>query len=195
LELVLTFPLIIFIILFLIGLGHTLITKQHSLVAARYTSQRHLLKKSPPSSNELARVVSANQGRWNISVSKSDSRSESADSLSGDTSGVLGSVFSFFSGLVSSLLPNNMQVVRVSTRPEKGLLPRIFQLREAEAVYVVEHETWTCEGNRGSYLSIVSSEISSRASSVPLLGYVTRLIDDVVSGIPCCETYQNPDAK
>lgn len=193
-ELLMSFPIVIFVILLLIGLGHTLITKQHALVAARYTAQYRIVRKSTPSSAQLAKAVSGGQGGWNISVSDEGSESSAVGQLeSGAQDGIYPSVTSFFTRFLNSLSGSNRQVAIVSTKPKRGILPRIFKLSDAKAIYVIEHDTWTCEGNRGSYLSILSSEIDSRAGSIPFLGYVTGTINRVLSSIPCCKPYQSPN--
>lgn len=191
-ELVLTFPIVVFIMLFLIGMGHTLITKQQALVAARFTAQYSVVNGSAPTPAKLAQAASGGQGRWRASVNAEDSDGGAAGGIGGG--GILGSVLGFFNSFVGALTGDNRQVVRVSTTPERGIMPRLFRLGDATAVYVVEHNTWTCEGGRGSYLSIVTTEINNLAGSVPLLGMVTGLINRAIGGIPCCETYESPGA-
>lgn len=194
-EFILAFPIAIFIILFLIGLGHTLITKQHALVAVRYISQYRIVNKQNPSSEQVTRAVASIKENWSLSVSEDVSEFDASGTLKSGAGGVLGSVLSFFSGILDSLIGNHNVLVTASTRPERGLLPRIFRLNFAQAAYIVEYDTWTCEGNKGSYVSIVSSEIRSQTSGIPLVSWVTNLIDRVIGGFSCCETYQSPKER
>ncbi|HKX29435.1 MAG TPA: hypothetical protein VJ302_17220, partial [Blastocatellia bacterium] len=59
LELTLTMPLIVFSILFLIGMGHVLITKQHAMVGAQFAANHHRVKEAGPSAAQVGQSVSA----------------------------------------------------------------------------------------------------------------------------------------
>ncbi|MBO0860925.1 MAG: pilus assembly protein [Chloracidobacterium sp.] len=58
-ELTMALPLVIFAMLFLIGMGHALITKQHVLVGGEFAAQYQRVRKSVPPAASAGQAVSA----------------------------------------------------------------------------------------------------------------------------------------
>jgi hypothetical protein len=164
-ELVLSLFWIVFAMLFLIGLGHTLMNKQQALVAARYSAYYEVGKGRAPTSQQAKSAIGSAE-TWRVAAGyENDGR----DVPSADGS-IISSAFSSLMGLISS---QGTITYTASTTPTRGLLPRMMTLRASEH-YTIANDTWTCEKS-GSYLSIVT-----RSIGIPRLPF----------SLSCCKTYQ-----
>ena len=166
-ELALTLPLFVLGMVFLIGMGHTLITRQHGLVAARFAAFYHAARGSRPGAALVSQTVAGRTEQWRLSHS---SQSASGGSFGG-AGGIVESVFGSF---VGGQRGEGVLSYRADTTPRRGLLPRVYNLRDATGSYHLANKTWKCERGRGSYLSLLTS-------SIPLPGFPNDLA--------CCKTY------
>lgn len=191
-EMVLSLPILVLVMLLLLGLGYMLMAKPRAIVAARYAAQYGIVHGSPPSSSAVAMAVGERGESWHVSLAGGEADDESVGELertsneSGD-SGVAG----FFSRFLNVLSGRSRYIAVASTRPRRGILPRLMNPGEARGAFIVEHDSWNCDKNRGSYLTLITSQTSSSIGSVPILGSITNAIDGIVSKLPCCETYQS----
>lgn len=191
-ELLLSLPILVLVMLLLIGLGHTLMAKPRALVAARYVAQYGVAHGSPPPAAETARAVGERGERWNVSLVGGGADEESVDGMERESrdagdAGVAG----MFGSFLNVLSGESRYVAAAGTRPRRGIVPRLMSVGEARGAFVVEHDTWSCDKNRGSYLTILTSRASSSLGSIPALGQVVNGIDGVARRLPCCDTYKS----
>jgi hypothetical protein len=157
--------------LFLIGMGHTLITRQHAVVAARFAATYHSIEGHRPDAGLVSDAASEGQEAWRLSGSTANTGSEAGQGLRGGIGGIIGSVFSSFTGMAGG--DGHIEYV-AGTRPERGLLPRIFSLGEAQAQSHIVSGSWTCEDGQASFLP----QVLGRVNPLGLLG------------VRCCKCYQ-----
>jgi hypothetical protein len=67
LELTLAMPLVVFAILFLIGMGHALISKQHAVVGGQFAAHYQRVRESAPDAAAAGRAVSAGTETFSLS--------------------------------------------------------------------------------------------------------------------------------
>jgi len=163
LELALSLFFIIFAMVFLLGLGHTLINKQQSLVAARFAAFQHAGSGRAPAAATVGRAV-ASPETWSLSAGFTN------DSNAGQAGG--GLVGAGFSTLLGQLGRSGSVTYTASTTPTRGLLPRMATFR-ASSKYTLAVNPWSCAGG-GSYLSILLSNVG--LGGLPL-------------DLSCCKTY------
>jgi hypothetical protein len=191
-EMVLSLPILVLVILLLIGLGHTLMAKPRSLVAARYASQYGIVHGSAPSAAGVAQSVGERGQRWSLLAYKGRADDEEVGELERESQQVNESgVSGFFNSLLNFMSGDGRYTTVASTRPRRGIVPRLMTVGEARGAFVIEQDTWNCEKNRGSYLTLITSRASSSLGSVPLLGSVVNAIDGKIKSLPCCETYKS----
>lgn len=186
-EFVMVVPLLAMAMLFLLGLGYTLMTKQNAVVGARSAVFYRVTLEQEPSAQELSGLVrdSASPGRedWRVD----DATSPQVDP---DLGGVGRSepdlrVGDIIRGTVEAIYQEFNQDVgyRVSTAPTLGFLPGVLGVNKskplrAQAEYHLPHGTWTCkQTGGGTYLSIAFSQI----------GVPSWLSDKLHPN--CCKTY------
>jgi len=191
-EMVLSLPILVLVMLVLIGMGHTLMAKPHALVAARYAAQHATVHGSPPSAAAVSRAVGGRGEDWGVSVTGTGADDESVGELERESNqaGDRG-VVDVFGSMLNVLSGKSRVVARTGARPRRGILPRVMRLGEAEGAFVVEHDPWTCEKNRGSYLTILTSRASSAGGSIPGIGKLLNVFDDKAGELPCCVTYKS----
>ncbi|HJT65870.1 MAG TPA: TadE/TadG family type IV pilus assembly protein [Pyrinomonadaceae bacterium] len=171
-EFVLVVPLLVVAMLFLMGLGYTLMTKQNAIVGARaavyYRAPR---SQTPPVTTVNALIkdaVSPAREEWTLDFSEGN--------LANPDTGQ-----SILQSGVNSIYQSFNKEIRYTANGTAtlGFLPSIMELGQAQGRYALPHRTWTCEQTGGSsYLSIT-------LSSVGLSSRLSNLV-----GLSCCETYK-----
>jgi hypothetical protein len=78
LELTLAMPVVVFAILFLIGMGHALISKQHALVGGQFAAHYQRVRESAPNAATARRAASAGAETFRLSGGGSDTLSYTA---------------------------------------------------------------------------------------------------------------------
>src|ERR1043166_2435465 len=170
-EFVLVIPLLAVAMLFLMGLGYTLMTKQNAIVGARaavyYRAPR---SETPPVTtvNPLIKdAVSPTREEWTLDFSEG--------SLANPDTGQ-----SILQSGVNSIYQSFNKEIRYTANGTAtlGFLPRIMELGQAQSTYALPRGTWTCAQTGGSsYLSIT-------LNSMGLPSILSRL-----SALTPCETY------
>jgi hypothetical protein len=173
-EFVLVMPLAVIAILLLIGLGHTIMVKQQSLVAARYAAFYHRSREEAPSlgevRSEVVRRIPTQQETWN--VSGAGESAADAGIKSGDLGPIAGAVDAVLNGLGGD------GVISYTTGriPRRGFLPSLHSFNNVGAHYALANRTWNCD-ERGDYFSLLSGQLGIPKINLPLT-------------LSCCETYQ-----
>jgi hypothetical protein len=159
--------------LFLMGLGYSLMTKQNAVVGARAAVfYRANLEDTPPQTamNELVRnSVSPGREQWTLNFNE-ENDNEPPEGGAGIISEL---VSGFYQGLNKEI---HYDVKGTATL---GFLPRIMNLRPAEASYYLPHRTWTCSQSGGSYVRVAMNGLG-------LPDIVKRLLDS-----SCCVNYES----
>ena len=170
-ELVMILPLIVLVILLLVGLGHTMITKHHTIVAARFAATYKSVNGTNPSPQLVSKAVSQNADSFQVSVNTgTDGGSLSGLGGGGFIDSAFNSVFSGFNG-------DSLITAATSTKPERGLIPRLTSVQDAQSRYYLVSGTWTCEEG-GNLFSFLSERLG--------LGSLNLL----TGKLSCCETYE-----
>jgi hypothetical protein len=172
LELTLMLPMLVFLILFMIGMGHVIITRQHAVVAAQFAATYNAAQGNGPSGGRVSDAASAGGERWRLSDQVASSAGDAAAGVGGHVSGLIGSALGAFVGGAAA-----RGVIRYTTQttPNRGILPRFYNLGDAGAKYQIANGTWTCRCG-GSYLSVILPAV--------------RIPGFSLDGNTCCETYQ-----
>jgi hypothetical protein len=179
-ELMLAMMPITFSILLLISLGFTLSTKQHSVVAARYSASYRVVNGGAPPPPELASAASGARAAsepWNLAPQNGNSARPNLGGASGVVLGVLNDV-------LSALEPNGIVGFEASTQPTQGLLPRYGGgVARATSRYYLVNGTWTCtQFGRSGYLD----------AAIGLAGdKVKDALMAILGSESCCDNYQN----
>ena len=173
LELTLLMPLVVFVMLFLLGMGYALITKQHAVAAARFAATYHRFQGQAPAAQDVSKAASNNEDRWRLSGRTSNTSGDAYRGISGGVGSVISSVFGAF---VGSAGQSGRIRYDAATTPTRGLLPRLYQIGDATAQYQVEAGTWTCDKGNG-YLSTILSKVP-----IPGLSWLF--------GGSCCNPYR-----
>jgi hypothetical protein len=172
LELTLMLPMLVFLMLFMIGMGHAIITRQRAVVAAQFSATYHAAQGNGPSGDKVSDAASAGSEQWRLSEQVTSSAGDAGAGLGGRISGLIGSALGSFVGGAGA-----RGVIRYTaqTTPNRGILPRFYNLGDAGAKYQIANGTWTCRCG-GSYLSVI-------LPAVRIPGFSP---DEKT----CCETYQ-----
>src|SRR5215212_7796986 len=171
-EFVLVVPLLAFAMLFLMGLGYTLMTKQNAIVGARAAVYYRAPRTQPPSAttvNTLIKdAVSPAREEWVLDFSEGNIQDPATGQVNILQSGV-GRIYQSF----------NKEIRYTSNGTATlGLLPRIMELGRAQGTYALPRGAWTCaETGSSSYLSITLNGIG-------LPSVLSRL-----AALTPCETY------
>lgn len=176
LELTLCLPLLVFVMMFLIGMGHTLITRQHAVVAARFAATYHSVMGRRPPAEMVSAAASDGQEDWRLSGRTANGGNEAERGLRGGISSVISSVFSAFTGAAGS--GGKIEYV-AGTQPERGLLPRIFTLNEAQAQSQIISGSWTCADGPAGFLPTVLGRMNP-------LGLLN---------VRCCQCYETKGVR
>jgi len=171
-EFVLAVPLLAFAMLFLMGLGYTLMTKQNAIVGARaavyYRAPRTQIPPATTVNTMIKDAVSPAREEWALDFSEGNI-----------TNPETGQVNILQSG-VSRIYQSFNKEIRYTANGTAtlGLLPRIMELGQAQGTYALPRGTWTCAQTGGSsYLSITLNGIG-------LPSVLSRL-----AALTPCETY------
>ncbi len=178
LELTLMMPAVVFVMLFLIGMGHALITRQHAVVAARFAATYHGINGRAPSAQLVSDAASNGSEAWRLSGRTANAGGEAFGGLGGGIGGVAGVISSIFGSFVGSSGQGGRIGYTAFTTPNRGLLARLYQLGDATGQYQMISGTWHCKGgDGGGYLSLILSKVP-----IPGLSSLT--------GGSCCRPYQ-----
>jgi hypothetical protein len=171
-EFVLVVPILAFAMLFLMGLGYTLMTKQNSLVGARAAAFYRAPMDQPPPPSTINAVIknAVSPGREEWSLEHLEGTMDSP------TSGQGGLLAGVVAGLYQRVNKEISYTARVT--PTLGLLPRVMNVGQAQSTYYLPRGTWTCaQTGGGSYSSVT---LGGMGLPPPISG----LFD-----LSCCETY------
>ena len=159
--------------LFLMGLGYTLMTKQNAIVGARaavyYQAPREELTSEAEMSAMIKDAVSLDREEWTLEFARDDMQSPDTGKVDTLQAGV-SRIYQLFN-----------KEIRYTARGTAtlGFLPRIMDLGHAQGTYYLPQGTWTCAQTRGgSYTSIVLGRIGV---PYPINGWL---------GSSCCENYR-----
>lgn len=171
-EFVLVVPLLALAMLFLMGLGYTMMTKQNAIVGARAAVYYQAPREETPQTDEVNALikdaVSPAREEWVLDFS--EGRLEDPET---------GRV-NIFQGAVSSIYQSFNKEMRYTAHGTAtlGFLPRIMELGQAQGRYSLPRRTWTCaQTGGGSYLSIA---LSGMGLPSEISGFLA---------LSCCETY------
>jgi Flp pilus assembly pilin Flp len=186
-EFVLVVPLLALAMLFLIGLGYTLMTKQNAIVGARGVVFYRASLNEDPDLNDLAELakysVSRDREVWEVNDLGDSLGFRSDLERIGSPNPDLGA-FDLIQGLIKGFYDkvNHEISYEVSTAPTLGLLPRLLRFDNsvrARSTYYLPQGTWTCGQSRGS------SYVTIATSSLGIPDWAKRFFDP-----GCCETYE-----
>lgn len=168
-ELVLSLLWIVFAMLFLIGMGHTLMNKQHGLVAARFAAYYESGRERRPQAPQ-ARAAVNSSGTWTLT------RGAVNDAGAAQTGGgsVMAEVLDAFNSILSFIGGEGELTYTARTTPTRGLLPQMWGGLRVSEHYTLATDTWTCEES-GSYLEILGGKVGI-PGEIPL-------------DLSCCKTY------
>ena len=151
-EMVLALFWIVFVMVFLIGMGHTLINRQHALVGSRFAAFYMADTRQDPSPQMVSTAIASPEA-WSLSPTlQNDSQGRTGGF---GAIGMIGSALDSVLGFVSS---RGTLVYTASTTPTRGLLPRMHTFN-ASASYTLANGTWTCEETGADYLSVLTRSI------------------------------------
>ncbi len=171
-EFVFVTPLLVVAMLFLMGLGYTMMTKQNAVVGARAAVYYRVPRDQMPPPDTVTAIiknaVSPGREEWTLEVQEG----AMDDPQTGRMSFVQSAVNWIYQGF-------NKDVRYTSSGTASlGFLPRIMNLGRAKGAYSLPRGTWTCaQTGGGSY-----SSIALRSIGVP------SPMNQVL-GLSCCETY------
>lgn len=171
-EFVLVVPLLTFAMLFLMGLGYTMMTKQNAIVGARAAIYYRAPREQPPEADEVNALIkdAVSPAREEWALDFSEGRLE--DPATGSVNILQGAVDSIYQGF------NKEMRYTANGTASLGFLPRIMELGHAQGKYSLPRGTWTCaQTGGGSYLSITLSRMG-------LPSEISGWLD-----LSCCETY------
>jgi len=167
---------VVFALMFFMGMGYTIGSKQHSVMAARYTTTAYVASRNgstytKPSDSDVANAAFNGVEQWQTAE-----RSHQDMDANIDQSGVASGVLGVFNGIMNALNLNRVAGYEASTQPNRGLIANLYTVQRAKSQYFLVKGTWTCKEMGGSgYLSWALSQ-------VPLLNQLNS---------SCCETYDN----
>lgn len=170
-ELALSLFWIVFVMVFLIGMGHTLINRQQALVGARFAAfYRSDLGREPAAALVSSSIKSPET--WSLEPVYENDAGDVRDGVGG-RGGMLGGILNSVMEKIDAFGGDGSLTYTTSTRPTRGLLPHMFTLR-ASARYALSNDPWSCEKG-GSYLDMLTSQ-------VPLPAGMSL-------SLSCCTTY------
>ena len=171
-EFVLVIPLLALAMVFLMGLGYTVMTKQNALVGARaavyYRAPRTQISQPPQFNEFIGNAVSPGREEWALDFNQDNQASP-----------VIGQV-PVIGNAIAGIFGRLNREVKYTARGTAtlGFLPRVMDLGEAHGYYSLPTGTWTCEQTGGgSYTSMLFGQIG-------LPSEISGLLD-----LSCCETY------
>ena len=171
-EFVLVIPLLALAMLFLMGLGYAVMTKQNALVGARaavyYRAPRTQIPQPAQFNEFIGNAVSPGREEWALDFNQDNQAIPGIGTVP-----IIGDAIAWIFGSFN-------KEVKYTARGTAtlGFLPRVMELGEAQGNYSLPTGTWTCEQTGGgSYTSILLGQIG-------LPSEIGRLLD-----LSCCETY------
>jgi hypothetical protein len=172
-EFVLVVPLLVAAMLFLMGLGYTLMTKQNAIVGARaavyYTASRRQTPAAMTINALIKDAVSPAREEWVLDFSEGNLENPQTGQVSILQSGV-NSIYQSFNKEIRYTAKGTATL---------GFLPSVMELGQAHGSYALPRDTWTCaQTGGGSYLSIMLGEMRLPAR-------ISSLAD-----LSCCKTYK-----
>jgi hypothetical protein len=170
-ELIMLLALISFVMLLLVGLGHTLITKPHAIVASRFAAAYQSANGFSPSPQLVSKAVSKHTETFRISLTRGGDCSAFSE-LSG--SGLIGSAFG---SVLGGFVGNRLITATAGTKPESGIIPRLTTINQTTSQYHLVSGTWTCKEG-GDLFSLLAQNFG--------LGGLNLL----PGKLSCCETYE-----
>ena len=187
-EFVLVAPLLAAAMLFLMGLGYTLMTKQNAIVGARgVVFYRLSLDDSPPVdalANMVEETVSPGREEWAVIDLGETPNSDPELNRVGQSQPERGA-FSVIGEAITSLyrMLDNEKAYQASTAPTLGLVPRVLKFDgalRARSAYYLPEGTWTChEIGASSYVGVALKPI-------PLPAELKAKLSP-----GCCDTYSS----
>jgi hypothetical protein len=171
-EFVLVVPLLVVAMLFLMGLGYTLMTKQNAIVGARAAVYYRASRTQTPGAatvNALIKdAVSPAREEWVLDFREGNIEDPATGQVNILQRGA-SSIYQSFNKEISYTARGTATL---------GFLPRIMELGQAEGRYALPRGTWTCAQTGGSsYLSIT-------LGGMGLPSQISGLLN-----LSCCETY------
>lgn len=185
-EFVLVAPLLAAAMMFLIGLGYTLMTKQNAIVGARgVVFYRISLDQSPPVdalANMVEETVSPGREEWAV-IDLGETPDSDPELSRVGRSAPESRAFSAIGGVINSLyqMINNEKGYQASAAPTLGFVPRALNLDgslRARSAYYLPEGTWTCDEIGGS------SYITVGLDRIGIPDWLKGLLDP-----GCCDTY------
>lgn len=171
-EFVFVTPLLVIAMLFLMGLGYTMMTKQNAIVGARaaiyYRAPRTQMPPPDTVTAIIKEAVSPGREEWMLEF-----REGAMDDPESGRGGMLqGAVNWVYYGFNKDIRYTSYGTASL------GFLPRIMDLGRAKGAYSLPRGTWTCaQTGGGSY------------SSIALRGIGVPPPLNQALGTSCCETY------
>jgi hypothetical protein len=156
LEIVLIAPFAVLVMVILIGLGQTLVLRQHALVAARYAAYYQRITGNSPST--LSKEVSYGDEHWQLTAQSQDSGGDVLSKLS-LTGGGVGSLFGSLVSTLGSASGQGGTIHPSAKVTPRGLVPGLFRLSDVSAEYWLPNGSWTSE-NCGSFVSLLLDKVS-----------------------------------
>jgi hypothetical protein len=185
-EFVLVAPLLVFGMLFLMGLGYTLMAKQNAIVGARSAVFYRASLEQQPNLSDLGSAVgeAVSPGREDWDLQDLGDAPADADVEGVGSSNPAAGAFAFIESGISALyqmLDHEIQY-QVSTTPSLGIVPRMLKFDSsvrARSIYSLPEGTWTCkQTGGGTYLNIAMDKIRVPSEAQALFHP------------DCCETYE-----
>ena len=171
-EFVMVTPLLVVAMLFLMGLGYTIMTKQNAIVGARaavyYRAPREQVP--PPDTVTTMIKVAVSPGREEWALDFNEGSMENPDTGSAG----------FLQSGISRIYQGFNKDIRYTAHGTAtlGFLPRIMDLGRAKGTYSLPRGTWTCEQTDGASYTAIT------LSAMGLPSPFNRWL-----GLSCCETY------
>ncbi len=172
LEVAMIMPLIVLFTVMAIGIGETLIVRQHSVIAARYAATRHSLDNDSPENSQVSMAVSAGREKWSLIPDTNNATHILTAMIGGMPSGI-GSALLLF---INHAGRRGEISYEVRSLPIRGIFARLFTLNEATGKYRIPTGTWNCRQG-GGILSAIGEKVRVPGLNIP-------------STLPCCRSYE-----
>jgi hypothetical protein len=170
-EFVMVLPLLVVAMLFLLGLGYTLMTKQNAIVGARaavfYRASLEETPRQVDMNAVIKNAVSPDREEWILDFNQANMENPPSDNA-GVFLGAVNGIYQSFNKEIN---------YTASGTATLGFVPRIMTLGRAQSTYYLPHRTWTCAQTGGSYTTVAIGAIGLPS---PLPGWFDT---------SCCESY------
>jgi hypothetical protein len=172
LEVAMVMPLIVLFTVMAIGIGETLIVRQHSVIAARYAATRHSLDNDSPADGQVSTAVSDGREKWSLTP---DTKS-AAHILAAMTGGIPSGIGSALLLFINHAGRRGEISYEARSLPIRGIFARLFTLNEATGKHRIPTGTWNCRQG-GGILSAIGEKVKVPGLKIP-------------SELPCCRSYE-----